>query len=579
MDENTTTNGAGLPAVTADMARSMVITGGRIEVKTLQDAYYLCKVLTYADMVPKDKKGSPEKCLAAYLYGQNVGLDLMTSIQSVAVIGNIPSVWGDAMIALVRDSGTLERFFEFEFPLEKAGAASICIAKRQNVGDALDLGKLRAAGRSWVELHEIALLAGWFSNIYTDADIEQANLSGKDTYKGHRRRMRKMRARAFTLRDGWPDVLKGIHSREEFEPEDPTPAGPGPGPGGKPGPTISEIAAAKEQGVEIKATAYAPQEERIGTAGELRPAPTAYEVQAGAAAAGLPPAEAERAVHDNTHAITEDQHPHDPVAEEKARKLLQDLADRQAIRDNYKTKTCPDCAGAGGDKETGYCKTCVGSGVVKDEPDPVPPKPTRKRAAKPAPEPQAQPELPLAPEPTREERIANQAPPAAPQATDPAAIPGTKPGIDEMQFKLLGEKYNWPPHRVALEWTVLMTLRQVDKGMPVDLYEDFTTGYIANQVAVAGPDKGRPDILAWVMSHPGDALKGYWAWRAKKDAKNQNPGVALEEFNRLKDRAAHIRGADPLGWEKAAVKLGMGQTPMSAEGYKRLLAQYDAMNK
>jgi hypothetical protein len=56
-----------LPVPSKDMARQMQIVDGRISVNTLQEAYYLCKILARSGMVPKDKNGpdGAEKCLAA----------------------------------------------------------------------------------------------------------------------------------------------------------------------------------------------------------------------------------------------------------------------------------------------------------------------------------------------------------------------------------------------------------------------------------------------------------------------------------------------------------------------------------
>ena len=46
-------------------------------------------------------------------------------------------------------------------------------------------------------------------------DAKLAGLTGKDTYKQHPGRMLKARARAFALRDAFPDVLCGILSTDE----------------------------------------------------------------------------------------------------------------------------------------------------------------------------------------------------------------------------------------------------------------------------------------------------------------------------------------------------------------------------
>jgi len=83
---------------------------------------------------------------------------------------------------------------------------AVCIAKRTGIGDKYDpADDLDTMRRKQL-----------FVNEYSMADARQANLLTKDNWKNNPRRMLKMRARSFTLRDGWPDKLKGMHSAEEM---------------------------------------------------------------------------------------------------------------------------------------------------------------------------------------------------------------------------------------------------------------------------------------------------------------------------------------------------------------------------
>ena len=323
-----------LPVLAKDMARQMQIVDGRIAVNTLQDAYFLCRVLARSGMVPKDKSGpdGAEKCLAAYLYGSNIGLDIMTSIQSVAVVGNVPAVWGDAMLALVRNSKSLERWVEMEYQADAEFMANICLAKRRDIGQDLDVLKLRADNTPWEQILELAILSGWYGNIYTDHDITDAGLEGKDIYQKHRRRMRKMRARAFTLRDGWPDVLKGIHAREEMDPDqkEPIPVGAG---------TVDLAAQLTAAPRVVKAIPF--------TQGPVTPPPALPEnpkAETAAPASIVTPAE-----------------------EVTKAPVIQGLEDRKNIKDQAKIVDCPVCNGIGGDEETGYCRHCGGSGKMAAE--------------------------------------------------------------------------------------------------------------------------------------------------------------------------------------------------------------------
>ncbi len=107
------------------------------------------------------------------------------------------------------NSQTVEFFVEYytgTFPQDDYTA--VCIAKRVDVGmdydPELSLDQLRKMGL--------------FVNTFSVADAKQAGLWKKSgTWTTNPKRMLKMRARAFTLRDGWPDVLKGLHSIEEIQ--------------------------------------------------------------------------------------------------------------------------------------------------------------------------------------------------------------------------------------------------------------------------------------------------------------------------------------------------------------------------
>src|SRR5260370_11386312 len=55
-------------------------------------------------------------------------------------------------------------------------------------------------------------------NRFSMAMAEQAHLTRKDgPWQSYPQRMLKMRARSWTIRDGFADVLRGLHIREEVD--------------------------------------------------------------------------------------------------------------------------------------------------------------------------------------------------------------------------------------------------------------------------------------------------------------------------------------------------------------------------
>lgn len=57
------------------------------------------------DLIPKDYRGQPAKCVAAILYGAELGLGPMSALQSVVVINGKPTLSASAWTALIRQRG------------------------------------------------------------------------------------------------------------------------------------------------------------------------------------------------------------------------------------------------------------------------------------------------------------------------------------------------------------------------------------------------------------------------------------------------------------------------------------------
>ena len=128
----------------------------------------------------------------AILHGLEVGLKPMQAVQSIAVINGRPTIWGDAMLGLVKASGHLEDFFEEPIVDDKGAVTGYrCVAKR--------VGMSRPT-----------------ISIFTVEMAKRAKLWGKQgPWSQYPERMLQMRARGFALRDAFPDALKGMITAEE----------------------------------------------------------------------------------------------------------------------------------------------------------------------------------------------------------------------------------------------------------------------------------------------------------------------------------------------------------------------------
>jgi hypothetical protein len=114
----------------------------------------------------------------------------MQALQNIAVINGKPSVYGDAMMALVQASPHCEGIEEILEGEGTVNPVAVCIAHRK--------GRMPVTARFSVE------------------DAKRAGLWGKQgPWSAYPKRMLQMRARGFALRDQFADVLKGLLTIEE----------------------------------------------------------------------------------------------------------------------------------------------------------------------------------------------------------------------------------------------------------------------------------------------------------------------------------------------------------------------------
>lgn len=153
--------------------------------QTFEQALIFSNYLADSDLVPKDFKGKPGNCLVAMQWGAELGLKPLQSLQNLAVINGRPALWGDAVIAIVRSSAVCEFIIETD-----DGHTATCRVKRRSEPEQ--------------------------ARTFSMDDAKAAGLSGKQgPWSQYPKRMRQMRARAFALRDVFPDVLRGLPVAEE----------------------------------------------------------------------------------------------------------------------------------------------------------------------------------------------------------------------------------------------------------------------------------------------------------------------------------------------------------------------------
>jgi hypothetical protein len=151
--------------------------------RTYSEMMEFANTVAESGLVPKQYDHNPAACAVAMQWGSELGLKPLQSLQNIAVIGNRPALWGDAVLALVLSSPACKDVIE-RFEGEGETLTAVCIAQRH--------GKADKTGTFSIE------------------DAVTASLIGKDVWMKYPKRMLQMRARGFALRDQFPDVLKGL---------------------------------------------------------------------------------------------------------------------------------------------------------------------------------------------------------------------------------------------------------------------------------------------------------------------------------------------------------------------------------
>lgn len=170
-----------------DMSGQVVAlkTGGMIAgivPGSVEEVFRLATAVAKSGLAPRGME-TAEKLTVAIMTGLEIGLPPMFAINKIAVVNGRPTIWGDAVPALLWGAGF----------------------------------KLREWSEDGTAHCEVARPDGTkIERTFSDADAKKAGLLGKQgPWQQFPDRMKQMRARGFAARDGAADVLGGLYVAEE----------------------------------------------------------------------------------------------------------------------------------------------------------------------------------------------------------------------------------------------------------------------------------------------------------------------------------------------------------------------------
>lgn len=151
---------------------------------SIEEAFRLAQAIAKSGLAPSTLK-TPEAIMAAIMQGMELGLPPMMALNKIAVVNGRPTLWGDAVPALLWSKG-------FKIDETNANNVATCTVTRPDG-------------------HKV-------TRTFSEADARKAGLWGKagpwTQYPG---RMLQMRARGLAARDGAADALSGLYLQEEID--------------------------------------------------------------------------------------------------------------------------------------------------------------------------------------------------------------------------------------------------------------------------------------------------------------------------------------------------------------------------
>lgn len=160
---------------------------GAIVPTTIEEVFRLATAIAKSGIAPKGMEKA-EALTVAIMHGLEIGLPPMQAVQRIAVVNGRPTVWGDAIPALLWARG-----FGIKEMIDGTGdeRTAYCTVTRPS-GEAI-------------------------TKAFSIADAKAAGLWGKiGPWKQYPDRMLAMRARGFAARDGASDALGGLYISEEI---------------------------------------------------------------------------------------------------------------------------------------------------------------------------------------------------------------------------------------------------------------------------------------------------------------------------------------------------------------------------
>jgi hypothetical protein len=203
-----------LPPARPPVQSAMAIL--RAHAEMMDTAYQLAKAMCSTQMVPDRFKGKAHDGAAAILYGAEIGLNPIQSLQRIVPIHGMPTMEARTMVALLQARGYKVKVKRDEQNRLMQSDESVTVWGRDLDGEEYE--STWTIGRA-VKARYVPQIDEKTGKYRTNAN---GNLIGNEKYLTDPQAMLKAKAQSEVCRDMAPEVLLGIsYSREDLESEEP----------------------------------------------------------------------------------------------------------------------------------------------------------------------------------------------------------------------------------------------------------------------------------------------------------------------------------------------------------------------
>jgi hypothetical protein len=175
--------------------------------RDIDEVARIANAVIVAGLAPDSYRGNDDRTTASkimigILKGAEIGLAPLTALASIAIINGRPCLWGDGAVALIQNSGKVEKWEE-NFTGEEGQ----------------DTWTAHCA--IWRKGQELP-----YEGSFSWGDAKRAKLTAKGPWVQYSTRMMMWRARTYAMRLGFADCLSGLAIAEEAQdiPAAPPPA-------------------------------------------------------------------------------------------------------------------------------------------------------------------------------------------------------------------------------------------------------------------------------------------------------------------------------------------------------------------